>query len=208
MAGRIQKELEITLLGLEISSLGKKDHSAHILQSSLLWPRCGIAHKSGEKEVHLSGGVIDLHASSWCKKILFKEVVENLFGLELKLTVALSQTELANLGRFIAGKTMGMAAKEIEKFIPGGELASLPVLYFSNDLLKNKNPEIIVGGTLDLDTQQFNEGEVLELELPLLSQRDIVRQQRLGGRKGPVTYNKKIGHVLKLGPRGKSFTFH
>jgi hypothetical protein len=192
MAGRIQKELEIVLLGIEIHSLRGKDHSTHILQSSLLWPRCGIARKNGEKELPLLSGAADLRSSSWCGKILFKEVVENLFGLELKLTVSLSQSELTNLGRFIAGKTLDLVADEIEDRIPAGELASLPVIYFSKNLLKSKVPAIIVSGTLDLDARQFNEGEPVELEMPMLSQREVVRQQRLGGRKGPVKYTRKI----------------
>ncbi len=192
MAARIRKELEITLLSIDVPSLKKKGQSTHILQSSLIWPRCGIARKNGEKELLLTGGEADLRDSSWCDKILFKEIVESLFGIELSLTVPLSQSQLASLGRFIAGKTLGMVANEIEDRIPAGELASLPVIYFSKDLLKNKEAELIVSGNLDLDTQQFNPGETIVLDLPLLSKRELARRQRLGGRKGPVTYSKKV----------------
>jgi hypothetical protein len=191
MAGRIQKNLEIVLLGLEIPSLRGKNHSTHILQSTLIWPRCGIAQKNCEKQLELEGGKLDLKNAGWCRQILFKEVVESLFGLEMKLTASLSQSELASFGRFIAGRVLDIGADEVEDRIPGGELASLPLVYFSKSLLKSKPPEVIVSGFLDLSAEQFLEGQILELELPLLSQRDLVRQQRIGGNRGQVKYTRK-----------------
>ena len=85
MAGRVQRELEIVLLEIKIPSLKGKSHSTHILQSSLIWPRCGIAQKSNEKQLELMHGAVSLRSSGWCQKILFKEVVESLFGLEIKV---------------------------------------------------------------------------------------------------------------------------
>lgn len=191
MAGKMQKELEIVLLAIEIPSLKGKNHSTHILQSSLIWPRCGIAQKNGEKQLDLTGGILDLKNSGWCRQILFKEVVESLFGLELKLTASLSQSELANFSRFIAGQALDIGAEEIEDRIPGGELASLPLVYFSRNLLKNKTPEVIASGTIDLTAEQFLEGQALVLEVPLVSQRELIRQQRIGGRRGSVKYTRE-----------------
>ena len=191
MAGKMQKELEIVLLAIEIPSLNGKNHSTHILQSALIWPRCGIAQKNSEKQLALTGGKLDLRNAGWCRQILFKEVVESLFGLELKLTASLSQSELADFGRFIAGQALDIGADEIEDRIPGGELVSLPLVYFSRNLLKNKTPEVIASGTLDLSAEQFMEGETLELELPLISQRELMRQQRIGGKRGPIKYTRE-----------------
>ncbi len=191
MAGRIQKELEIVLLGIEIPSLKGKNHSTHILQSSLIWPRCGIAQKNSEKQLDLTDGMLDLKNAGWGRRILFKEVVESLFALELKLTESLNQSELANFGRFIAGRVMDIGADEVEDRLPAGELISLPIVYFSKNLLKNKAPEVMVSGNLDLAAEQFLEGQTLELELPLLSQREWIKQQRIGGRRGPVKYTRE-----------------
>ena len=191
MAGRVQRELEIVLLEIKIPSLKGKSFSTHILQSSLIWPRCGIAQKSNEKQLELMHGAVSLRSSGWCQKILFKEVVESLFGLELKLTAALSQSELANFGRFVAGRVLDIGADEVEDHIPGGELISLPILYVSKNLLKSKAADMIARGTLDLAAEQFPEGKTLELELPLLSQRELIRQQRIGGARGRVKYNRE-----------------
>lgn len=192
MAGKNQKELEIVLTGLEIPSLKGTRHSTHILQVGLIWPRNAIAQKSCEKEVELLDGSLDWSSASWCRKILFKEVVTNRFGLELALTTSLSRTELANFGRFIAGRVLGIGADEVEDRLPGGELASLPLIYFSKNLLKNKPAELIIKGNLDLAAEQFSDSQTLELEIPLLSERELVRQQRRGGRKGPVTYKREV----------------
>ena len=192
MAGKNQKELEIVLTSLEIPSLKGMKLSTHILQVGLLWPRCAIAQKNSEKEVELLNGSLDWSSASWCRKILFKEVVTSRFGLELGLTTSLSRTELANFGRFIAGHVLGIGSDEVEDRLPAGELASLPLLYFSKNLLKNKLPELIIKGNLDLTVEQFSDSQALELEIPLFSERELVRQQRLGGRKGLVKYNREI----------------
>ncbi|NLZ59480.1 MAG: hypothetical protein GX901_02330 [Lentisphaerae bacterium] len=191
MAAKHQKTLEISILALELSSFRDKTTSNHILNATLLWPRPAIAAKKCEKTVFLQNGVFDWRHGSWCERIMFKEVCDFRFGLQISLSAALSRTEMLEFARFLAGRALRLGANELDDYIPAGDLAVLPLHYFSQSLLKSKPAEIIVKGNLDLEIEQFEQNESLQLELPLYSERDLVKRQRIGGNRGPVKYNNK-----------------
>ena len=192
MSAKNQRDLEFVILKVEVPSLQKKKTTSHLLRTVLLWPRCAIAQKVCEKKVDLSAGVFNFSTESWCQKILFKESVEDLFGLEISLTDSLSSKDLENFNRFLIGKTLKISATEIKNKLPIGELFSLPVLYFSQEFLKSKALSMIVKGSLDLSIQQFAETDYLEFDIPLYSERKLTRRRTHGTRKDHIYHEHKV----------------
>ncbi|NMA42821.1 MAG: hypothetical protein GX946_05505 [Oligosphaeraceae bacterium] len=199
MAAKHQKILEISILELQVDSYRGKAESNHVMSATLLYPRPAIAMKKCEKQVNLQDGVFDWRQESWCKRIMFKEVCDFRFGLEISLSEAMSKSEMAEFARFMAGRAMRLGANELDDIIPAGDLVVLPLHYYSQNLLKNKAMDIIILGDLDLEIAQFEGHESLQLEIPLYSERKLVKRQRVGGRKGPVRYSSKT--LLEKGAR-------
>ncbi len=191
MAGRIRKDLEVTLLGLAVPSLQSQNSSHHLLTVNLLWPRVTVAGKSTEKEIELCAGQVDWQAADWCRKILFKESVDNTFGLEFSLTTAMSRLQIQKFSRFMAGNIVKMSADVVDDAFPAGDLAALPLLYASKNLLQAQKPASIVRGTCTIVVEEIPDEGRLLLEVPLLSTRVLLRRRREGGHRDHVRYIKE-----------------
>jgi hypothetical protein len=187
MAQRTRRDLEVTLLEFVVSSLQSRRQTRHLFSAQLIWPRVNIASRNCEKELKLEHGRVDWQQAEWEQKILFKETVDNIFGLELRLSCVLSQAQLQEFSRYLAGNISKIAAKTLDDIIPVGDVAVLPLLYASKNLLQTSKPEIIVRASCSVDLNDIpEEGQILEL--PLLSQRELVKRRREGGHRDHIRY--------------------
>lgn len=191
MAVRTRRDLELTLHELVVPSLQSQTQTGHLLSAALLWPRVSIASRSCEKEISLQQGRADWQQADWCRKILFKESVDNIFGLELSLSCPLSRAQLQEFSRYLAGNIIKLGAEVIDDAFPGGDAAALPLLYASKNLLQTKKPAIIVRGACAISLNDLPEEGTQLLELPLVSERELVRRRREGGHRDHVRYTRE-----------------
>ncbi|NLZ62394.1 MAG: hypothetical protein GX902_01180 [Lentisphaerae bacterium] len=193
MAARTRRDVEVTLHDLVVPSLQSRQQTGHLLLAGLLWPRVNIANRSCEKEISLQQGRADWQQADWCRKILFKESVDNTFGLELSLSCPLSRAQLQEFSRYLAGNIIKLGAEVVDDALPfpGGDAAALPLLYASKSLLQTKKPEIIVRGTCAISLSELPEEGTQLLEVPLFSERELVRRRREGGHRDHVRYTRE-----------------
>ena len=169
-----KKNIIITLDSLEVPSLKRRKLQKHMLNLTLVWPRLNVASKTSSLTVPVANGLCSTTAWSWTNKICFKEAVEGDFGFRVALTESINAETLKKFIRFIAGKGAGIASDAIEDAISipvADELAALPMLYLSKQLLASQDPDLIVEGCLDLKSSMFSDTPV-QISVPLISRRN------------------------------------
>ena len=92
MARKTKASLEFLLVKAELKGIPEKGllRSRNIGQVDLIWPRTGIAKKSGAREMVFKKGVCDFTAEPWTKRIVFREEVEDPCGLAVSITEPVS----------------------------------------------------------------------------------------------------------------------
>ena len=88
MARKTKANLEFLLVKAELKGIPEKGllRSRNIGQVDLIWPRTGIAKKSGAREMVFKKGVCDFTAEPWTKRIVFREEIEEHCGLAGSIT--------------------------------------------------------------------------------------------------------------------------
>lgn len=166
--------LQFLLDSVDIPSLHKAGLHSHLLTTELVWPRLGVARKSAVLTVPLTNGLCATDVWSYTQKVVLKESCEHLFGIRVSLSETLTSAKMRKFLRYLAGKTADLAADAVEDAIPvpiADEIASLPLLYLSKQLLTSQDPDLIVEGTLDLDISQFPaDGSPVTITVPLVTQ--------------------------------------
>ena len=182
--------VEISLVECTLTKTlsGRKKESSHLVQSSLLWPRAGIAVRKSNSKVDLVAGQCDLREESWTRRIVFKESVESTFGIRVDMTEAIGSEALEEFLRFMAGTVMGIGADLFEDAAPGGAIISAPVEYFAKKVKKMPEADLIATGSLDVSVDEIPaKGERL-YTISLFSPRDVIkRSRRTVNRKTKVT---------------------
>ena len=56
----------------------------------MIWPRTGVAKKSGVREMVFKKGVCDFAAEPWAKRVVFREEIEDHCGLAVSITEPVS----------------------------------------------------------------------------------------------------------------------
>ena len=73
MARKTKTNLEFLLVKAELKGIPEKGllRSRNIGQVDLIWPRTGVAKKSGAREMVFKKGVCDFTAEPWTKRVVF-----------------------------------------------------------------------------------------------------------------------------------------
>ena len=182
--------VEIAFVGcvLEKTLAENKKESTHMVQSTLIWPRVGIASRTSACKVALSSGNCDMKNDRWGKRILFKENVESVFSIKVDITEPIVNETLEEFLRFMGGTVLGLGAEILEDAGPGGPLVSAPAEFMAKKIKQIPEAEVIGSGLIDLPADEIPlKGELL-LDVELFSPRDVVkRSRRTVNRKTKVT---------------------
>lgn len=179
MAATSRRNMEILLTGLTVPSLSTLRSSGHVVTVELIWPRPLIALRTAVKTVRLAKGQACNDNWQWLDQILFKETVEERFGLTIKVSESMTATRLDEFARYVAASFFGMAGDVADDMVPGygGKLAAKPFEFQEKQLKKTKDPTVIVAGGIDLHPSDFTPGEIFAREIPLRSERNVFRTQ-------------------------------
>ena len=73
-----KQPIEILLVDAKLTGIPEKRllKSRHLGCVDLIWPRTGIARKSGAREMIFRRGEADFTSEPWTKRLLFREDVE------------------------------------------------------------------------------------------------------------------------------------
>lgn len=180
MAAANRRNLEILLTDLAVPSLSGVRASGHVVTVDLVWPRPLIALRTAVKTVRFARGQAVSSQWTWLDRVLFKETVEERFGLVIRVSESLTSIRLEGFARYLASSLLGLAADITEDVIPGydGELAAMPLGYPESQLRKSKEPDLIATGGMDLDPEELGVGASVDLVIPLRSGRDVTRTTR------------------------------
>lgn len=186
-----KQNLQFTLLTLEIPSLRSEGAVKHLLTTELVWPRTGIARRSSTLTLPLVKGVCATDCMSLAHKLCFKETCEGTFGFTVSLSESITTANVRKFTRYFLGQSAKLAADVAEDAVPIpvlDEVAQLPLLYLSKQLLADADPTIIAEGCLDLDAESFSATPV-QLTVPLTS--SITTTVRKGRSRTPATVVRK-----------------
>lgn len=163
-------DLELHFLSLELASaLKPAKKSNHLMDITLVCPRVSTARKTLSRTVRLEDGKYAPAAPKWTESVVCKETVSGRFGLEVSLTEAVTDAAAdyfvrnsANLLiKFLAGGIGGaIGVKALE------DIAEIPLSALAKSVSREKAPEVICTGSLDLSVDDdFSKAKVLEIEL-------------------------------------------
>ena len=179
-AKQAKQNLQVMLSSIDVPSLHRNGTNRHLLTASLVWPRTGVARKSSVLTIPLTRGVCVTDVMGLENKLCFKETCEGCFSFHVSLSETITATNIRKFLRYFAGKSVDILSDCVEDAVPVPKLddiAALPMVYLSKQLLATVDPTNLVEGCLDLDAQDFGETP-REIAVPLYSCRSIVRQSR------------------------------
>lgn len=199
-----KRSIEVTIEAVEIPMLGVRmpKRSSHLVSADLLWPRMGIARKSGEQGCTLQSGVADCSKVLWGRKILLRENIEGRCALRIRISEDLEDEALEKLLRFCGGVFLGVAAETVEDLVPLGKIASAPLSYASKEVAKYNGPETIVEGFLELEAADFQKTGSRRMVMQLFAAQDVTvsKRKKIGNGKQSRTVHSTL---LKKGePNG------
>ena len=170
MARKIKASLEFLLVKAELKGIPERGllRSRNIGQVDLIWPRTGIAKKSGAREMVFKKGVCDFTAEPWTKRIVFREEVEDHCGLAVSITEPVSVQKVRRFLRLTAKYALKMGADFMEKAMVGyADIASSPIEALAAMIGEKDVPKVIAQGVLDV-TDLPAEGEERTIAVPLI----------------------------------------
>ena len=197
----VSVEISVVSCKLVKTLSGRKKESSHLAQSSLIWPRCGIASRSSACKLSLISGKCDLAEHSWSQSILFKENVEATFAIRVDITEAMGNDALEEFLRFMAGAVLALGSDILEDASPVGSVVSAPVDYLAKKVKKVPAADIIASGSIDISVGDIPAKGKMLLTVDLTSPLDVIkRSRRTVNRKTKVT--RKV--LMKKGePNGQ-----
>ena len=100
MAKKEKLNIEFLLVKAEVKGIPEKGllRSRNIGQMDLIWPRTGVAKKSGAREMVFKKGECDFTGEPWTKRVVFREEIEDHCGLAVSITNPLGTVPLVPLG--------------------------------------------------------------------------------------------------------------
>ena len=169
MAKGVKRNLEFQLVRAVLTGVPEKGllKSRNLLQVDLIWPRTGVAKKSGARQVDFKKGVCDFTKEPWAKRTVFREEVESRCGVAVSVTEPVSIQKIRRFIRLTAKYAVKMGANFMEKAMIGyADIASAPIDAFATMLGEKDVPKVIAQGILDFDALP-DEGCETTLEIPL-----------------------------------------
>ena len=169
-AKRTKMNLEFLLVKAEVKGVPEKAllKSRNIGQVDLIWPRTGVAKKSGAREMVFKRGVCDFTAEPWTKRVVFREEIEGHCGLAVSITEPVSVQKVRRFLRLTAKYALKMGADFMEKAMVGyADIASSPMDALAAMIGEKDVPKVIAQGVLDVNDLPA-EGEELTITIPLI----------------------------------------
>ena len=170
MAKATKTNLEFLLVKAELNGIPEKAllKSRNIGQVDLIWPRTGVAKKSGAREFVFRKGVCDFTGEPWTKRVMFREEVEGRCGLAVSVTEPVSVQKVRRFLRLTAKYALKMGADFMEKAMVGyADIASSPIDALAAMIGEKDVPAVIAQGVIDVDELPA-EGEEREITVPLI----------------------------------------
>jgi len=167
---RMKVNLEFLLEKAELKGVPEKAllKSRNIGQVDLIWPRTGVAKKSGAREMVFKRGVCDFTAEPWTKRVVFREEIEDHCGLAVSITEPVSVQKVRRFLRLTAKYALKMGADFMEKAMVGyADIASSPIDALAAMIGEKDVPKVIAQGVLDV-TDFPADGEEREISIPLI----------------------------------------
>ena len=153
MAKKVKVNLEFLLVKAEVKGVPEKAllKSRNIGQVDLIWPRTGVAKKSGAREMVFKKGVCDFTGEPWTKRVVFREEVEDHCGLAVSITEPVSVQKVRRFLRLTAKYALKMGADFMEKAMVGyADIASSPIDALAAMIGEKDIPKVIAQGVLDV----------------------------------------------------------
>ena len=170
MAKHMKANLEFLLVKAELKGVPEKGllKSRNIGQVDLIWPRTGVAKKSGAREMVFRRGACDFAAEPWTKRIVFREEIEDHCGLAVSITEPVSVQKVRRFLRLTAKYALKMGADFMEKAMVGyADIASSPLDALAAMIGEKDVPKVIAQGVLDVADLPA-EGEERTITVPLV----------------------------------------
>ena len=167
---RTKVNLEFLLVKAEIKGVPEKAllKSRNIGQVDLIWPRTGVAKKSGAREMVFKRGTCDFTAEPWTKRVVFREEIEDHCGLAVSITEPVSVQKVRRFLRLTAKYALKMGADFMEKAMVGyADIASSPIDALAAMIGEKDVPKVIAQGVLDVSDLPA-EGEERTITVPLI----------------------------------------
>ena len=167
---KIKKSLEFLLVRAEVKGVPEKAllKSHNIGQVDIVWPRTGVAKKSGAREMVFRRGVCDFTEEEWTKRVVFREEIEDHCGLAVSVTEPVSVQKVRRFLRLTAKYALKMGADFMEKAMVGyADIASSPIDALAAMIGEKDVPKVIAQGVLDV-TDLPAEGEERMVTVPLM----------------------------------------
>jgi hypothetical protein len=166
---RTKANIEFLLVRAEVKGIPEKAllKSRNIGQVDLVWPRTGVAKKSGAREFVFRKGVCDFTKEPWTKRVVFREEVEGRCGLAVSVTEPVSVQKVRRFLRLTAKYALKMGADFMEKAMVGyADIASSPIDALAAMIGEKDVPAVVAQGVLDVDDLP-DEGEERTVSVPL-----------------------------------------
>ena len=178
MATKSKRLVEVLLVECELRGLPEKAllKSRNLGCVDLIWPRAGIAKKSGAREFVFKKGKVDFSGEEWTKRCLFREEVEDHCGIAVSITEPVSVQQVRRFLRLTAKYALKMGADFMEKAMVGyADVASSPIDALAQMLGEKDVPKTIAQGMFDL-MELPAEGEEIFVTVPLFRPKLIKAQ--------------------------------
>ncbi|MGN0852461.1 MAG: hypothetical protein ACI4Q3_03695 [Kiritimatiellia bacterium] len=173
MAEKTKRPVEFLLVRCEIGGMPAKvlPKSRNVGCLELIWPRAGIARKSGAREFVFKKGVADFTAEDWTRRCVFREEVDGHCGVAVSITEPVSVQQIRRFLRLTAKYALKMEADFMEKALVGhADIASSPVDALAQMLGEKDTPKTIAQGVVDI-AELPPAGEEREIAVPLFRTR-------------------------------------
>ena len=167
---RAKVNVEFLLVKAELKGIPEKAllKSRNIGQVDLIWPRTGVAKKSGAREMSFRRGVCDFAAEPWTKRVVFREEVEDHCGLAVSITEPVSVQKVRRFLRLTAKYALKMGADFMEKAMVGyADIASSPIDALAAMMGEKDVPKVIAQGVIDV-ADLPGDGEERLVSVPLV----------------------------------------
>ena len=167
---KIKKSLEFLLVRAEVKGVPEKAllKSHNIGQVDIVWPRTGVAKKSGAREMVFRRGVCDFTEEEWTKRVVFREEVESHCGIAVSITEPVSVQKIRRFLRLTAKYALKMGADFMEKAMVGyADIASSPIDALAAMIGEKDVPKVIARGVADFEDMP-EDGETRMFTIPLV----------------------------------------
>ncbi len=204
MASKFDAELSLKSIELTDKLIFEKE-SNHLIDFKLVYPRPTVASKATSKVFQLKDGRWNCEEHTWTEAILFKETLSGRTGMEIAVSEAVSDKELASLLRTAGSsfvKLLGDLASDLVGLKSLSPLAELPTDAFSKSISSSDNTTTLAYGVIDIpaiDAKSLSKDGAIDIEVILKAQAPIKKtvNTAIGSRGTGMRAPRK--HVVKKG---------